>query len=232
MDIKTLPNHIAIIPDGNRRWAKSHNLPAFEGHRKGAQTAVKIAKYLRKLGVHTLTLWVFSTENKSRDSKEVDNLMKLFEIYFDKLVADALKDNVRAIHLGRKDRIPMSLLKKIEDLEEKTKGFKEYTLNIALDYGGHDEIIRAVNKVKGERGKGKGIDEKEFESYLDTADQLYPDPDLIIRTSGEMRTSGLLPWQTVYSEYFFLDKYFPDLTEKDIDNALKKYSRRNRRFGR
>src|SRR5205814_590648 len=132
-----LPKHIAIIPDGNRRWAKENKLPKLAGHRKGAEVAVALAKYLRKIGVHTLTLWVFSTENTSRDSGEVGNLMKLFEQYFDKLVSDALKDNVRFVHLGRRDRLPKSLLTKIIKLEEATKDFTDYTLNIALDYGGH-----------------------------------------------------------------------------------------------
>jgi undecaprenyl diphosphate synthase len=229
----TLPKHVAIIPDGNRRWAKEKNLPKFEGHRRGAETAVKLAKYLRKIGVHTLTLWVFSTENASRDKTEVGNLMKLFEQYFDKLVKDALEDNVRFVHLGRRDRLPKSLLKKIESLEKHTKDFKNYTLNIAIDYGGHDEIVRAVKKMNHEAGiMNQEITEEEFEKNLDTGGQLYPNPDIVIRTSGEMRTSGLLPWQTTYSEFFFFDKYFPDLNEKDMDGVIEAYANRQRRFGK
>ncbi|HVZ11910.1 MAG TPA: polyprenyl diphosphate synthase [Patescibacteria group bacterium] len=230
MDGSGLPNHIAIIPDGNRRWAKENNLPKLEGHRRGAETAVRLAKYLRKLGIHTLTLWVFSTENASRDAAEVKNLMRLFEQYFDRLVKDALEDNVRLVHLGRRDRLPESLLKKIVSLEEKTREFTDYTLNIALDYGGRDEILRAVSRIMNK--EERIMNEEEFGKYLDTGGQKYPDPDLIIRTSGEMRMSGLLPWQSVYSEYYFFEKYFPDLSEQDIDQALEEYKNRKRRFGK
>ncbi len=232
MDIKTLPNHIAIIPDGNRRWAKSHNMPAFEGHRRGADVAIKLARYLRKIGVHTLTLWVFSTENKSRDKEEVDNLMKLFDRYFDKLIKESLDDNVRFVHLGRKDRIPKSLLSKITELEEKTKDFTQNTLNIALDYGGNDEMVRAIKKIENSELRVEKLNEDNFPEFLDTAGQPYPNPDLVIRTSGEMRTSGLMPWQTAYSEYVFLEKFFPDLSEEDLDQAIENYANRQRRFGK
>lgn len=232
MNDQTLPNHIAIIPDGNRRWAKQHGLPSFEGHRRGAETAVKIARYLRKIGIHTLTLWVFSTENITRNDDEVKNLMKLFERYIDRLFEDIIKDRVRTVHLGRRDRIPKSLLEKIENIEERTKDFEDYTLNIALDYGGRDEIIRAFNKINEEKLSNNHLNEENFSKYLDTAGQQYPDPDLIIRTSGELRTSGLMIWQAAYSEYIFIDKYFPDFLEKDIDDAINEYQTRKRRFGK
>jgi undecaprenyl diphosphate synthase len=159
--------------------------------------------------------------------------MRLFEQYFDKLVEDVVKDKVRLVHLGRKDRIPEGLAKKITSLEERTREFSEYTLNIALDYGGRDEILRAIQKSNQELGiKNQELSENDFEQFLDTGDQPYPNPDLIIRTSGEMRTSGLFPWQSIYAEYLFLDKYFPDLSEEDIDLAIENFSNRQRRFGK
>ena len=227
-----LPNHIAIIPDGNRRWAREHGLPTLEGHRKGFNVGVKIARYIRSLGIHTLTVWAFSTENFNRTQEEVSYLMRLYEKMLDKFLSEALKDNVRIIHLGRKDRIPKSLLKKIENVEQKTRDNTKYILNIALDYGGRDEVLRAIKKIGNWKLEIGNLTEENFPKFLDTAGQPYPDPDLIIRTSGEMRTSGLMIWQAAYSEYYFLDKHFPDLTEKDIDNALEEFAKRQRRFGK
>ena len=225
MNKSTLPDHIAIIPDGNRRWAREHGLPTLEGHRKGFDVGVKIARYIRSLGVHTLTIWAFSTENWNRKREEVSYLMRLYEVMLDKFFDEALKDNVRIVHLGRKDRIPKSLLKKIEDVEQKTRDNTKYILNIALDYGGRDEVLRAIKKLG-------NLTEESFPKFLDTTGQPYPNPDLIIRTSGEMRTSGLMIWQAAYAEFYFLQKHFPDLIEKDIDNALEEFAKRQRRFGK
>lgn len=227
-----LPNHIAIIPDGNRRWAKGKNLPTLEGHRRGFDTAVKLSKYLRKKGVHTLTLWGFSTENWTREKDEVSYLMRLYGIMLDKYLAEALKDNVRVTHLGRRDRLPKNLLKKIEDLEKKTRAFSDYYLNIALDYGGHDEVIRAIQKMSDQKFNPYELSENNFNQFLDTHDQQFPTVDLIIRTSGEYRTSGLMIWQAAYAEYIFSEKYFPDLNEEDMDSALEEYANRQRRFGK
>src|SRR3989344_3111601 len=207
----TIPNHIAIIPDGNRRWAKEHNLPSFEGHRRGFDVGIKIGKKIRSMGVHTLTVWAFSTE---------------------KNLKEALKEKIRIIHLGRKDRISKNLLEKIKNSEEKTKNFKNYILNIALDYGGRDEIIRAISKLSTMNHEPSTISEENFSQLLDTANQPYPNPDLIIRTSGEQRTSGLMIWQAAYAEYIFLQKHFPDVTDDDIEKAVEEYSRRQRRFGK
>lgn len=228
----TLPNHIAIIPDGNRRWAKEHGLPSFEGHRRGFNVATKVAKKIRAMGVNTLTIWAFSTENWNRTPKEVDYLMKMYGIFMDKNLKEALKEKIRIIHLGRKDRIPQSLLKKIQDSEGKTKDFKNYVLNIALDYGGRDEVIRTIKKLSTMNYKLSTLSEENFSQFLDTADQPYPNPDLIIRTSGEERTSGLMIWQAAYAEYVFFDKHFPDLDDKDIETAIEDYSKRQRRFGK
>jgi undecaprenyl diphosphate synthase len=227
-----VPNHIAIIPDGNRRWAKEHNLPSLEGHRRGFDVGIKIGKKIRSLGIHTMTMWAFSTENWNRSTEEVSYLMKMYEKFVEKNLENAMKEKIRIIHLGRKDRIPKTLLEKIQNSEEKTKNFKDYILNIALDYGGRDEIIRAIKRIQNSKLKIKDLSENNFDQFLDTANQPYPNPDLIIRTSGEKRTSGLMIWQTAYAEYVFLKKHFPDLTDNDIEEAVKKYSGRQRRFGK
>lgn len=226
-----IPNHIAIIPDGNRRWARERRLPTLEGHRRGFNVGIKIGKKIRSLGVHTTTFWAFSTENWNRSEKEVAYLMDLYETFFEKNLKDALKEKIRIVHLGRKDRIPKKLLESIKNAEEKTKNFKDYILNIALDYGGRDEIIRAVEKIKNQKSKIE-LSEENFNQFLDTTDQPYPNPDLIIRTSGEQRTSGLMIWQAAYAEYIFLKKHFPDVVEKDIEESIEEYSQRQRRFGK
>ena len=237
-----IPNHIAIIPDGNRRWAKERGLPEMEGHRKGAEITDKLLEKARDLGVHTMTLWGFSTENWKRPKNETDNLMKIFEDLFNKQLKKAKENMVRVIHIGRKDRISESLRKAIEKVEEETKDFTKHVLNIAIDYGGQDEILRAIEKIIED-----GIDPKDlwkevgkmygkypyfaFKNYLDTKDQPYPYPDLVIRTSGEQRTSGLMPWQIAYSEFYFADVHFPDFTPNELQKAVEDYSKRNRRFG-
>ncbi len=232
MPSSTIPNHIAIIPDGNRRWAKAHGFPSLEGHRRGFDVAVKIGRKIRSMGVNTLTMWAFSTENWNRAPKEVSYLMKMYEIFIEKNLKEAMKEKIRIIHLGRKDRLPKSLLAKIENSEEKTKDFKNYILNIALDYGGRDEVIRAINKVISNKKQVTSISEENFNEFLDTANQPHPNPDLIIRTSGEQRTSGLMIWQAAYAEYVFLNKHFPDLKDEDIELAIEEYSARQRRFGK
>jgi len=232
MDSQIIPNHIAIIPDGNRRWAKAHNLPSLEGHRRGFDVGIKIGKKIRSLGIHTMTMWAFSTENWDRSKEEVSYLMKMYEIFVDKNLKNAMKEKIRIIHLGRKDRIPKKLLEKIKNSEEKTKNFKDYILNIALDYGGRDEAIRAIKKMSNNKFLISNLSEENFGQFLDTANQPYPNPDLIIRTSGEQRTSGLMIWQAAYAEYIFLQKHFPDLTDEDIEKAVEEYSRRQRRYGK
>ncbi len=230
--IRNIPNHIAIIPDGNRRWARERGLPTFEGHRRGFEAAQKIVKHARKAGIHTLTLWAFSSENWTRTKEEVGYLMRLYTRMTDKFLKEAVEDEVRIIHLGRKDRIPGFLLKKVENAQAQTKKFDRNILNIALDYGGRDEILRAVSKIYDVGSKIDEFNEKKIEMFLDTAGQPYPNPDLIIRTSGEMRTSGLMIWQAAYAELYFLKKHFPELTEQDIDEALAEFAKRQRRFGK
>lgn len=228
----TTPNHVAIIPDGNRRWAKERNLPTIEGHRRGFDNAVKLAKKARSLGITTLTLWAFSTENWDRSKDEINYLMGLYEIFVDKNLREALHDTVRIAHIGRKDRISKSLLKKIINAEEKTKQYTSHYLNFALDYGGRDEIVRAVNKVSSIKYKVSSIKEDDISKHLDTSDQPYPEPDMIIRTGREMRLSGFMLWQSPYSELFFPDDYFPDFNENKFEAIVTEYGARQRRFGK
>ncbi len=241
-----IPNHIAIIPDGNRRWAKSRGLPTFEGHRRGFEAVKKIMHKSRELGVHTLTFWGFSTENWNRSEEEVSYLMKIFEEYISGNIRDAHKYGVRIYHLGRKDRIPEALRKKIIQAEEETKDYTNYDLNMAIDYGGQDEILRVVEKVLKDVKENKiSVEDLKnvtgkyaekyplymLKNYFDTANQLYPYPDLVIRTSGEKRLSGFLPWQAAYSELYFAEVHMPDFDEKELIKAIEDYTARERRFG-
>lgn len=226
-----VPNHIAIIPDGNRRWARARGLHAFEGHQKGAKVAIDIARAARKMGVHTTTFWGFSTENWERAQEEVRGLMKLIEKMVDEYLKEALKEGVQIIHLGRKDRIPHSLLRKLENAEKKTAKNTKYILNLALDYGGHDEILRVVQKIINDHVSTDKVTKELFEKHLDTKGQPYPYVDLIIRTSGEQRTSGILPWQSIYAETYWERDHFPDFSAQKLWDAILDFSRRRRRFG-
>ncbi len=225
-------NHIAIIPDGNRRWAKEKNLPTFEGHRRGFEVVRKVLNRIWDTEISTVTLWALSTENLGRSKEELKYLMKIFEKMVSNNLKDAIKRKIKITHLGRKDRIPKSLLSRIAESEEKTKKHNTKYLNIALDYGGRDEIIRAVKKLKDKKMNINDLSEESFENFLDTNDQPYPNPDLIIRTGGDMRTSGFMIWQSAYSEYFFLDKYLPDMTTQDLDKIINDFINRERRFGK
>jgi undecaprenyl diphosphate synthase len=219
------PHHVAIIPDGNRRWARERNLPTFEGHRKGFETLVEIARESRDLGVKVFTVWGFSTENWKRTDEEVSYLMGLYSRMIDEYLKEALKDEIRIVHLGRKDRLDKKLLKKIKDAEEKTKDFGKYYLCVGIDYGGRDEILRAI--------KQSSIDsESDMDKALDTSVLPYPNPDLVIRTGGEKRLSGFLLWQSQYAELMFVDKYLPDFSPDDFKACINDYSQRNRRYGK
>ncbi len=241
-----LPNHIAIIPDGNRRWARARDLPTLEGHRKGFNLAPKIFQTIRDLGIHTTTVWAFSTENWNRSKHEINYLMELYEKFIDDNLKDAKKDDVRIYHLGRKDRIPDALRKKIENAVEETKNNQSFVLNVGLDYGGHDEIIRTVEKIvtavqtrkiekedfKKEVGKYAGkYPYYELKNYLDVNNQPHPYPDLMIRTSGEQRLSGFLSWECAYSEIYWERDHFPSFSPEKLKKAILDFSRRRRRFG-
>jgi len=220
--------HVAIIPDGNRRWAKSKNISEIKGYEKSGnyERMLKLFEEAKKQSVGFFSIWGFSTENWSRNSYQNKQLFDFFSKSFKKLREDAGKNKMKVIHLGRKDRIPKKLAKELELLERETKNYKDFILQICIDYGGRDEILRAVNKII---KKEKIVDEKKFAEYLDTKN--IPDPDLIIRTSGEKRISGFMPFQTAYSELYFTEKHFPDFNENDLREAIKDFKKRKRRFG-
>lgn len=230
--MENIPKHVVIIPDGNRRWAKEKGLPTFEGHRRGFELTTKLVKKAKSLGVKVVTLWGFSTENWNRSREEVDYLMKLYEMMIDQNLKQALKEKTRIIHIGRKDRFSDVLRNKIIKAEEKTKSFNKFYLVIALDYGGKDEMLRAIGKISNFKFKISNLDENNFNQFLDTKDLPYPNPDLIIRTSGEQRTSGLMIWQAAYAEYIFVKEYFPDFSTQLFEKCIREYSQRQRRFGK
>jgi len=227
-----VPDHIVIIPDGNRRWARSKGLTPMDGHAQGLKTLIKTLQASRQWGVHTATVWGLSTENWiERPEREVKFLMKIMSKTIDEYLKEAMRDGVRIVHLGRKDRLPKSLMDKIKMAEEKTKDNSRHVLNVALDYGGQDELVRAVKKMVSEKVKPEDIDIKKIDSYLDTKDQPYPYPDLIIRTSGEQRTSGILLWQSSYAETYWENDHFPDFDTEKLKDTILDFSRRRRRFG-
>ena len=226
-----VPNHIAVVLDGNGRWARSRGLPATRGHEEAARKLRSLITASRDMGVHTLTLWGFSTENWKRPPKEVQKILSLVKIYLQKELKNAKKEGVRFHHLGRKDRIPRDLLGWINKVEAETQENDKYILNLALDYGGRDEILRAIKKLVEDGVSPSEISEDLFAGYLDTANQPYPYPDLFIRTSGEQRTSGLMPWQMVYTEFYFEQDHLPDVNPEKLKAAILDYSRRRRRFG-
>jgi undecaprenyl diphosphate synthase len=224
-----VPDHIAMILDGNRRWARARGLKPWEGHYAGYKAIQELARASRSLGVHTFTIWAFSTENWERPREEVGAIMNLLGKAIEQAKKEAVEEKVRMVHIGRKDRLPADLARGIAELEELTSSYTGHTFNFAVDYGGHDEIVRAVNKIL-ESGK-REITIKDFEDYLDTAGQAFPYVDLFIRTSGEQRTSGLFPWQLDYAEYYFEPEHLPDFTPEKLREAVLDYSRRRRRFG-
>lgn len=237
-----LPRHLVIVPDGNRRWAKLRRLSPSEGHRQGAKTAENLMRVCREWGIQTLTIWGMSTDNvEKRSPEEIGTLMGIFKgLLADKQRVDELIEaGVKVRHIGRKDRIAKlqpSLLKAIEDIQERTKGNSKYNLVFALDYGGRDELVRAFREIA--QGVRDGclepgeIDEKLISLHLDTVG--LPDPDLIIRTSGEQRTSGMFIFQGALAELYFYDSTvnFPDLTPELLREALLDFGRRQRRLGR
>lgn len=224
--ILNVPNHIAIIMDGNGRWAKKQNKPRVFGHKAGAGTLRKIMEYCNKLGVTYLTVYAFSTENWKRSKEEVDALMFLFKSYIKSERENLIKNKIRFMVSGREEGVNKSLMEAIKDLETATSKDYKMTLNIAFNYGGRAEITDAINKILKE-GK-TSITEEEFSKYLYND---IPDPDLLIRTSGEFRISNFLLWQIAYSEIYITDKCWPDFDENEMEKAILSYSKRERRFG-
>ena len=224
-----IPRHVVIIPDGNRRWARANGVKPLEGHKKGIEAAMKVVRESRNLGVKILTLWGFSTENWDRKPPEVKYLMRIYAEFFRKHLRDLIKEGVRFNWLGRRDRVPMILRHVLEKLERETAKNSKYILNICIDYGGRDELLRAFKKIVSKKIPPSKINEQTVSSYLDTAG--LPDPDLLIRTSGEERTSGMMPWQTAYTELYFSKLYFPDFSLAELKRALSDFARRQRRYG-
>lgn len=233
MQEQNIPQHIAIIMDGNRRWAKNKGLPVSFGHKEGAKTLEKIVRYANKIGIKYITVYAFSTENWKRSVEEVSTLMNLFQSYLDDYSKRADSENIKVQIIGSQTGLSEKMKDSIEKCMERTKDNTGITFNIALNYGGRDEIINAVKniaqKVKENEMKIDDIDEKCISDNLYTKGQ--PDPDLLIRTSGEIRLSNFLPWQLVYTEYLFIEKNWPDFNEEDLNKAIEIYQNRNRKFG-
>ena len=233
IDQSKLPKHVAIILDGNGRWARKRHLPKIAGHYAGMKSVEETIKSAKDIGIKILTLYVFSTENWKRPKKEVDALMKLLEEYID-LKADKLaKEGVRVHAIGRISRLPRAVQIKLGQLEEKTINNKLILVNFALNYGARTEIVDAVKKICEEVKRGTidtdDISENNFSDYLYTTG--IPDPDLLIRTSGEMRISNFLLWQISYAEIYVTKKLWPDFKRRDLERAVLNYQNRERRYG-
>ncbi len=229
LDPASLPRHVAIIMDGNGRWALRRGMPRIAGHKKGADTARRVTEQCRKLGIPVLTLYAFSDENWGRPRKEVDFLMDMLESFL-RAEIDTMKTNgIRFRTIGRTEKLPASVRKWIETAVSETAGNTGMVLNLALSYGGRGEIIEAIKKMHSLNGSLGAVTEESFSACLDTAG--LPDPDLIIRTSGEQRISNFLLWQSAYAEFHFTETLWPDFGEKDLLLAILDYQGRERRFG-
>lgn len=228
-----IPKHIAIIMDGNRRWAKEHGVSTKSGHKAGAENLKKLTRYANKLGIEYLTVYAFSTENWKRAEEEVKALMMLLQNYLDDYGKRADTENIKVKILGDISALSSGMQKSIQNCMERTKNNTGVTFNIALNYGGRDEITKAVKKIAN-LVKNETIEVEDITQDL-VANNLYtegqPDVDLLIRTSGEKRLSGFLPWQTIYAEILFIDKKWPDFEEKDLEEAIIEYQKRTRNFG-
>ncbi|BFK81590.1 isoprenyl transferase [Clostridium baratii] len=233
LDMENIPKHIAIIMDGNGRWAKKRKLPRTMGHKAGVETIRRVLKEADKLGVKYMTLYAFSTENWKRPKEEVNALMKLLIQYLRQEINELHKNGVKINVLGDITKLPKECQEEIEKSVYKTKNNKGITMNIALNYGGRDEILRAVKSISEEVLKGnisiEDINDEVMENYLYTKG--VPDPDIIIRPSGEQRLSNFLLWQCAYSEFWYSDICWPDFKEEDLHRAIYDFQRRDRRFG-
>ncbi len=221
--------HLAIIMDGNRRWAKERGLLGYMGHERGYETLKSISSYVFSIGIRILTVFAFSTENWNRTKKEVGILLSLCGRGIKEQFGDLSKNNIQLRFIGDMSAFPNTLRIEMEDIMEKTEKHTRGILNVALNYGGRQEIVRAVQEIIRDGAHPEDIDESLISRYTYTKE--LPDPELLIRTSGEQRLSGFLTWQTVYSELYFLEKLWPDVVPKDIDLAVETYIQRHRRFG-
>ena len=227
MNLYKLPEHIAIIMDGNGRWAQKRGLPRFYGHREGAKAVERVIDYSLEFNIKYLTLFAFSTENWGRPKEEVDTIMSLLVEYINKKVPYLIERDVKLRFMGRRKDLPEMILKSVEEGEEKTKNGKKMELIIALNYSGRAEIVDAVNAILQD---GKEVNEENFKGYLYLPD--VPDPDLLIRTSGEIRISNFMLWQLAYTELHFTEVLWPDFSKDDFIKALYDYQSRERRFGK
>lgn len=233
IDKNNLPKHIAIIMDGNRRWAKDRGLETRDGHKAGADALENISKFCNEIGIKYLTVYAFSTENWKRTKEEISALMAILRIYVDSFLKEQDKHNIRIKVLGDISELSKGLQKSINKAIETTKDNTGLTLNIAFNYGGRPELVMAMKniakKVKENEIDIEDINEELISNHLYTAGE--PDPDLLIRTSRELRTSNFLPWQLVYTEFYFPEKHWPDFGKEDLLEAIRVYQKRNRRFG-
>ncbi len=229
---EVMPKHIAIIMDGNRRWAKVKGKPVSYGHKEGAKTLEKIVRYANKIGLEYITVYAFSTENWKRAEEEVKALMMLLQNYLDDYAKRADTENIKVKILGDISALSSGMQKSIQNCMERTKDNTGVTFNIALNYGGRDELIKAIkqiaNQVKNNEIQIDDITEQMISDCLYTRGE--PEPDLLIRTSGEQRLSNFLPWQLVYTEFLFIDKNWPEFEESDLDDAILEYQKRTRKF--
>jgi len=228
----SIPNHIVFIPDGNRRWAKKNNKQVLEGHIEGVKTQKKVLEWCNSLGVKTVTFWAFSTENFKRDREEVDGLMKMLEKQLVELkdMKELHENKIRVRFFGRLWMLTEPVRAKFKEIEDQTKDYTNYNLNFLFAYGGRQELVDACNAAiaDAKNGKIEKVDENTFGDYMYMKDA----PDLIFRSSGEMRLSGILPWQSGYSELYFCEKLWPEIEKKDLEIALEDFARRKRRFGK
>lgn len=224
-----IPQHIAIIMDGNGRWAEKHFLPRLAGHQAGTENLREIIKACVEFGVKYLTVYAFSTENWKRSPDEVSGLLKILAESLEKELGELHKQGVQLRHIGRLERLNAELSQKIREAIELTRNNQRLILSIAWNYGGRDEIVYAVEQIIQEGIKSNEVDEETISRHLFTAN--LPDPDLVIRTSGEMRTSNFLPWQTAYSEWYFTPILWPDFKKAELEKAIQAYQQRERRFG-
>ena len=227
VDKKSAPKCVGIIMDGNRRWAKAKGLPTLEGHRRGYEKLREVVEWCKSSGVKNLVVYAFSTENWNRTKEEVGYLMNLFREMIDSMTDDALRDDTRLVFLGDRSRFATDIIESIRSAETRTRACTSFTFGIALSYGGRAEILDAIHRIPSE--ELATLSEDEFSRLLWTNE--IPDPDIIIRTSGEKRLSGFLPWQGVYSELFFVETLWPAFTREEFDRILEEYADRERRHG-
>jgi len=224
-----VPSHLAIIMDGNGRWARQRGLPRLAGHRAGTENIRPVLEACVEYGVKMLTIWAFSTENWGRPEAEVRGLLRILRDTIDRQLSELHANGVRLRHIGRLDRLPRGLQDRVRDAIALTENNERITLNVAFDYGGRAEILQAVQRIIEDGIAPEQVDETLFSRYLYTAD--LPDPDLIIRTSGEFRASNFMIWQAAYAEYYVTPTYWPDFGKEELYQALLDYSQRERRFG-